>query len=42
MYVCDLPVKVIVVILSFTPEVKEYKSKEEGQDQEPKTATLHL
>ena len=39
---CDSPVKVIVVILSFTPEIEEYKTQEEGEDQEAKTATLHL
>lgn len=36
------PVKVDVVVLSFTPEIEEQKTQEEGEDQEAKTATLHL
>lgn len=40
--VCDPPVKVVVVVLSFTPEIQEQKTQEEGEDQEAKTATLHL
>lgn len=40
--VCDPPVKVVVVVLSFTPEIEEQKTQEEGEDQEAKTATLHL
>lgn len=39
---CDPPVKVVVVVLSFTPEIEEQKTQEEGEDQEAKTATLHL
>lgn len=40
--VWDPPVKVIVVVLSFAPEIKENKTQEEGEDQEPEAATLHL
>lgn len=36
------PVKVIVVVLGFTPEIEEHKTQEKGEDQEAKAATLHL
>lgn len=36
------PVEVVVVILSFTPEVKEHEAQEEGEDEEAKAATLQL
>lgn len=38
----DPPVEVIVVVLGFTPEIKKNKTQEEGEDEEAKTATLHL
>jgi hypothetical protein len=37
-----LPVKIIVVILSFTPEVEEDQRETESHDEESKADTLQL